>query len=201
MKPFLVLMAKRPVAGAVKTRLAAEVGTAEALRFYRANLAATIRRLGHDPRWHFAVAAAPDGAVGDPAFGGAMALPQGGGDLGARMQRIMDRMPPGPVVIVGADIPGIRPGHVAAAFRALGAADAVFGPAGDGGYWLVGLRRRPHVPRAFDGVRWSGPHALADTVRNLTEYRMAFVDALDDVDEATDLRRWQRARMSDFETE
>lgn len=192
MKPWLVLMAKRTRAGAVKTRLAREVGTAEALRFYRTNLTATIRRLGGDPRWQFAVAVAPDGAVGDIAFGGAITFPQGGGDLGQRMQRIFDRMPPGPVLIIGADIPAIRPHHVARAAAMLGDADAVFGPATDGGYWLVGARRRPHVPKMFGGVRWSGPHALADTVANLARYRVAYAAVLDDVDEAEDLRRWRK---------
>src|SRR3546814_16124850 len=87
------------------------------------------------------------------------------------MDRVMRVLPPGPAVIIGTDIPDIRPRHAAAAFRALGRHDAVFGPAADGGYWLVGLRRRPTIPRAFDGVRWSTEHALADTRANLRPRR------------------------------
>ncbi|WP_425283593.1 DUF2064 domain-containing protein [Methyloceanibacter stevinii] len=52
-------------------------------------------------------------------------------------------MPPGPVVLVGSDIPRISRAHIAEAFRLLGNADAVFGPAQDGGYWLVGFKRSP----------------------------------------------------------
>jgi glycosyltransferase A (GT-A) superfamily protein (DUF2064 family) len=69
-------------------------------------------------------------------------------------------------ILIGSDIPGLGPADIAAGFRALGKADAVFGPALDGGYWLVGFGpRRPHCP--FAKVRWSSPHALADTLANL----------------------------------
>jgi glycosyltransferase A (GT-A) superfamily protein (DUF2064 family) len=102
------------------------------------------------------------------------------------MQRIMASVPPGPLVIVGTDIPAIRSAHIAQAFRALGRHDAVFGPAGDGGYWLVGLRRRPSVPKAFRGVRWSSPYALADTLENLSDRNVAFLGMLGDVDNARD---------------
>jgi glycosyltransferase A (GT-A) superfamily protein (DUF2064 family) len=92
------------------------------------------------------------------------------------------------VLIVGTDVPGITPSHIARAFRLLGRHDAVFGPAADGGYWLVGLRRRPRIMRIFANVRWSGPHALADTLANLDGRAVAFVATLSDVDDAKDLR-------------
>ncbi len=59
------------------------------------------------------------------------------------------RATPGPVVIIGADIPEITPDHIGRAFAALGRSDAVFGPAADGGYWLVGLKRRPSIREIF----------------------------------------------------
>lgn len=95
----------------------------------------------------------------------------------------------GPVIIIGADIPAIRAREIAAAFRALRQADAVFGPAGDGGYWLVGLAPRQRAQPPFSNVRWSSPHALADTLRNLQGRRVAILTRKDDVDEAADLRR------------
>lgn len=116
-------------------------------------------------------------------------MPQGGGNLGQRMQRIMDGLPPGPMVIIGSDCPDLRPQHIRSAFRTLGTNGAVLGPASDGGYWLIGLKRFPHVPRAFDGVRWSTEHALADTEANLARLRIAHLAILDDVDEAVDLMR------------
>jgi rSAM/selenodomain-associated transferase 1 len=181
-------MAKVPVAGRVKTRLAAEVGVAAALRWARACAAAVLRRLGGDARWHTTVAVAPDAGCRAPIWPRGLALaPQRGGDLGARMQRIFDRAGPGPVVIVGTDVPDIARAHVAAAFRLLGGHAAVLGPATDGGYWLIGLRRRPRVPRPFGAVRWSGPHALADTLANLRGLPVARVATLADVDTPADL--------------
>jgi len=104
------------------------------------------------------------------------------------MQRLFRRLPPGPAIIVGSDIPAIKPSDIARAFRLLGNGDAVFGRAADGGYWLVGLRRSPRVLAPFANVRWSGPHALADTLRNLEGHRVAFAATLSDVDCEEDYR-------------
>jgi glycosyltransferase A (GT-A) superfamily protein (DUF2064 family) len=127
----------------------------------------------------------PDRAIAQnvwPARESIMLLPQGEGDLGRRMQRLFALMPPGPAIIIGSDIPAIGPEHIAEAFKLLGQADAVLGPALDGGYWLVGLRTRPRLLRLFAGVRWSTPYALADTVANLDGKRVAFAATLCDVD-------------------
>ena len=73
---------------------------------------------------------------------------------------------------------------------AMGADDAVLGPAPDGGYWAIGLKRtHPLPPGLFDGVRWSSPHALADTRAGLGDRRVAFLPPLRDVDTAADLKR------------
>ncbi len=119
-----------------------------------------------------------------------MTIPQGGGDLGDRMGRVMRAAPTGPVCIIGADIPGITRAHIGRAFRALGNHDAVFGPAPDGGYWLIGLRRTAPPPSTlFQGVRWSSPDALTDTISTLPGLRIAQIDTLRDVDRAADLYR------------
>jgi hypothetical protein len=98
----------------------------------------------------------------------------------------------GRVVIIGCDIPEARPADVLAAFRALGRADAVFGPAEDGGYWLVGFSpRRPARP--FAAVRWSTEYALADTLVNFRGRHVAFLRTLRDVDTVQDLNRLRRA--------
>jgi glycosyltransferase A (GT-A) superfamily protein (DUF2064 family) len=99
-------------------------------------------------------------------------------------------------VIVGSDIPELSPRHVAAAFRALGRHEAVLGPAADGGYWLIGLRRRPRIPAGlFQGVRWSSAHALADTRASLPRSSsVALLEVLEDVDDAESHARW-RARL------
>lgn len=186
----LVVMVKEPRAGRVKTRLARGVGVVQATTFYRHATATVLSRVTRPHEWQTILAVAPDSARRSPAWNALLArIPQGSGDLGARMQRVMDELPAGPVLIIGSDIAGIRAGLIREAFRKLGSQNAVFGPCSDGGYWLVGLKRFPHVPRAFGNVRWSSKHALADTVRNLAGRRVAEIETLDDVDEAEDLTR------------
>lgn len=193
MERHLVVMAKAPVAGVVKSRLGAQIGVVEATRFYRVALARLLRRLAGDPRWRLRLAVTPDSAVRAPIW--PRDIPrqaQGRGDLGARMQSVFDWLPPGPAVIIGSDIPGIAASHIARGFAALRRHDAVFGPAEDGGYWLIGLKRRPVVPQPFAGVRWSTCHALTDTLVNCRALDVAFLDTLPDVDAAVDWRRWRR---------
>jgi len=195
--PRLIVMAKSPRAGRSKRRLAASVGAISATRFYRLCLSHTLMRLARDPRWQTLLAVSPDSEVSAPFWPrGIERLPQGRGDLGRRMQRLFRRLPPGPAIIVGSDIPAIKASDIACAFRLLGNADVVFGPATDGGYWLVGLRRTPRLLAPFAGVRWSGPHALADTLGNLKGSRVTFAAPLSDVDTEEDYRRlgrnWER---------
>jgi rSAM/selenodomain-associated transferase 1 len=186
----LVIMAKSPHLGRVKRRLGREIGDVASIRFYRSCLAHTALRLARDPRWRTVLAIDPDRDVA----GSFSALPaglacvkQGKGDLGRRMQRLFAGLP-GPTLIVGSDIPALRPNHIAEAFARLGRADAVFGRAPDGGYWLIGLKRTPKVLATFARVRWSGPHAFADTLANLKGKRVAFAATLTDVDTEKTLR-------------
>ncbi|WP_231714907.1 TIGR04282 family arsenosugar biosynthesis glycosyltransferase [Enhydrobacter aerosaccus] len=146
-----------------------------------------VRRLAHDRRWTTWLGITPDRSGPWPR--GLPTIPQGRGDLGQRMVSVARKLPPGPVVIVGSDIPGISPADISDAFRVLGANDAVFGPATDGGYWLVGLRRRPHFIDPFANVRWSSKHALADTVANLAGKEVAMLRALCDVDDGASWHR------------
>jgi rSAM/selenodomain-associated transferase 1 len=184
----LIIMAKSPRRGYVKRRLAREIGEGAAVSFYRSCLARSVQRLARDPRWTTLLALAPDvDAVSSlPVLRGVSRLPQGRGDLGRRMQRLFDRLPPGPVIIIGSDIPAIAPERIAEAFALLGRHDAVLGRALDGGFWLIGLKRSPRVLASFAHVRWSGPHALDDTLANLTGARVAFTATLCDVDTRED---------------
>lgn len=192
----LVLFARAPRYGVGKRRLAGEVGDLAALRFERAMLGVLARRLGRDPRWRMRLALTPDRAVGRAAGRarlwprGAPVAAQGAGDLGTRMRRALASCPPGPAVLIGADIPAVAAHHIADAFRLLGRRDLIFGPAADGGFWLVGARRCPRLPPLFGAVRWSGPHALADVLGNLPRrVSVGFAARLDDVDDGAALRR------------
>ncbi len=194
LKNHLVVFARMPRVGQVKTRLARDIGSVAAWAFQRRTLHAVVRPLARDPRWRCWLAVTPDRAIHFsrvwPECHGFVT--QGAGDLGRRMACVSESLSPGPVVIIGADVPAIRPRHVARAFKELGRFDAVFGPAGDGGYWLVGMKRRPRFTDLFRGVRWSTELALADTVANLKPGQThALLETLDDIDDAEAYKRWR----------
>ena len=191
MTPQLYIMLKEPRPGRVKTRLGRDIGMVRAAWWFRHQTRDLIRRLSRDPRWQTILAVSPDHeGLHSRVWPAHLARwPQGSGDLGDRMARIFRHAPPGPVVIVGADIPGITPALIAKAFMALGGHDAVFGPAHDGGYWLIGMKRRRNIPRQiFSNIRWSTEHALTDTSASLNGHSVAYTDKLADVDTSADLR-------------
>lgn len=186
----LVMMVKEPLAGRVKTRLTREAGMAAALRFYRVTSTNLIRRLGNDPRWQLVLAVSPDRAICARAWpAGIRRIPQGPGNLGDRMGRLLHERGPCATIIIGSDIPAIRPAYIARAFHMLGRSDAVFGPAADGGYWLVGMKPYRPAPDIFRNVRWSSPYALKDTLANLDGRKVAYTQTLEDVDDAEALSR------------
>ncbi len=189
MQRTLIIMVKEPRPGRVKTRLGRDIGMVGAAWWFRHQTRALIRRL-RDPRWQIVLAVSPD-REGLNSRVWPIDLPraaQGGGDLGDRMGRLLRNAPKGPVCLIGADIPGITLGHIARAFGALGRAQIVFGPAPDGGYWLVGAQRFGALPSGlFHDVRWSTEHALADTLASVPGCRVAMLDHLRDVDTVADL--------------
>lgn len=186
----LVIMAKLPVAGRVKTRLAREIGTTGATRFYRTAALNVMARLGHQPFWRTSIAISPDSGVVSPILPRHIQRwPQRGGSLGHRMHRPMRTLPPGPVCVIGTDVPSISVMDVRRAFRLLGQRDAVFGPAEDGGFWLVGFKRRPRLVWPYAGVGWSQSDTLAQVLANLNTdgQTFAMTTRLSDVDTAADL--------------
>jgi rSAM/selenodomain-associated transferase 1 len=190
----VVVFVKAPRLGQVKSRLAAGIGALAALRFYRQTTARVLRMLAQDARWHTVIAITPRAAHRGPFRDRRLArLDQGSGDLGRRMARVFSAVPRGPTLIVGSDIPDLAPRHIWAAFRALGGAHSVIGPARDGGYWLIGLKRSRSLPAGlFEGVRWSGPHALEDTRASLPRrYRVELLEMLEDIDDIEGYRRWR----------
>ncbi|MGF1454322.1 MAG: TIGR04282 family arsenosugar biosynthesis glycosyltransferase [Alphaproteobacteria bacterium] len=197
----LIVFVKAPRLGRAKTRLSRDIGAVEACRFYRVETARLLRRLAPDPRWRTVVAVSPDGERGrigtglDPWPASILRMPQGPGDLGRRMERCLLTGHAGPQVLIGSDIPAIGPDHVERAFRALGNAPAVFGPAEDGGFWLIGLARASLARGLFNGVRLSTPHALEDTLaRLINRLPVRLVDRLADIDTGADLARWRGHR-------
>lgn len=187
---ILVLMARQPILGQGKRRLAADIGDLAAHRFQRLALGRLLQRLGSDLRWRLCLAITPDEPV--QRLGADFVVGQGEGDLGQRMTRLSERMAPGPLVFIGSDTPEVASADLQAAFEALETNDAVLGPALDGGFWLIGFTQsqRQHLP--FMGVRWSTPHTRADTVINLAGKRIMMLRELEDVDDGASYRRWRQ---------
>jgi rSAM/selenodomain-associated transferase 1 len=185
MKDTVVVFARAPRLGTVKRRLAQDIGDRAALRFHTETLIRLLRRLLRDRRFRTVLALTPDGAH-DRLPIRVTRVAQGTGDIGKRMDTACRAFPRGNVAVIGSDIPDANAADLRATFRALGRHDAVFGPAEDGGYWLVALGpRRPAQP--FVNARWSTNYALADTLRNFRGRRVAFLRTLRDVDTAGDL--------------
>lgn len=190
-------MLKEPRPGRIKTRLGREIGMGQAAWWFRLQALALLRHI-RDRRWDVVLAVTPDreGLQSRVWPADLPRIPQGRGDLGVRMLRAMRRAGRGPVCVIGADIPRLRASYVAEAFAALGDHQAVFGPARDGGFWLMGLKHPQLAPvNMLDGVRWSSEHALADSLSALGGSSVAQVRKLQDVDTADDLQRFQPRRF------
>ncbi|WP_299592180.1 TIGR04282 family arsenosugar biosynthesis glycosyltransferase [uncultured Tateyamaria sp.] len=189
MRSTLVVMLKVPKPGRVKTRLGRDIGMVASAWWFRHQVGALLRRI-EDPRWRVVLAVAPDHeGMGSRVWPGRFERwPQGRGNLGDRMIRMM-RQAGGPVCVIGADIPDITRKRISKAFAALGNHDSVFGPAPDGGYWLIGVKAGSKLGKsALNEVRWSTEHALDDSRAALGMPRVALVDTLADVDTIDDLR-------------
>jgi len=189
----LVLFAREPVAGRVKTRLAAALGRGPAAVLYAAFLEDLAAVRGP---WERVVA--HEGEPGPrlrAAFGEVWRfVPQGDGDLGERLERaaaLAFSEGAGRVVLAGSDAPTLTAREVGAAFDALGAADIVFAPAPDGGFSLVGLHPPAEPATLFRNVAWSTARALSDTRANAERsgLSVASLPELPDVDVAEDLGR------------
>ena len=192
----LIIMAKSPVAGRVKTRLSRDIGSAAATNFYRHTCQNVIARLSCANLWRTILSISPDTEIENQFWPqNAPRTRQGQGDLGERMRRAMTVTPTGPVILIGTDIPGAQQHHIANAFQVLKKQDYVFGPTPDGGFWLVGVSTQRYLPRAFKDVRWSTEFTLNDTIDSLNrEYSglgIGFADILNDVDDGQDFEAAQ----------
>ncbi|MES2386057.1 MAG: TIGR04282 family arsenosugar biosynthesis glycosyltransferase [Pseudomonadota bacterium] len=190
----LVIFAKAPLPGAVKTRLIPALGADGAAALARAMLAHTLQQAlaaGLD-----AVELCVSPAPGDPAWhgvdrpAGVAWTAQGEGDLGERMDRAMQRAltrQTGPVLLIGTDCPALDSAQLREAARQLAQHDAVLLPVADGGYVLIGLRAP--CPAIFSHMAWSTSSVAAETRQRLASLGLSVWQGpvLHDIDEAADL--------------
>ena len=194
---LIIVFAKAPQAGAVKTRLIPLLGAEGAAALHRQLVHRTLftaTGAGLGPVELHAAPAINDAFLQDSArrFGVALA-PQRGGDLGARMGNAFDDglARHGRVIIIGTDCPVLTVQHLHGAQAALAAGnDAVLIPAEDGGYALIGLTRCDN--RLFENITWGGDSVLAATRERLKvlKWRWHELETLWDIDRPEDYRRW-----------
>ncbi|MCA9599782.1 MAG: TIGR04282 family arsenosugar biosynthesis glycosyltransferase [Myxococcales bacterium] len=184
---MILVFAKEPAPGTVKTRLAQRIGPERAAELAVAFLRDTWELVASMPG--LSPVLVLDGATPFPAE----VWPQGDGDLGARMERALRRgiEAAGFAIAIGTDLPGLPAARLRQAADALqsGRAASVLGPAEDGGFYLIGLSRCP--PGALSGLPWSTPSTCEATEARLTELGMPplRLEQWFDVDEAKDLER------------
>jgi uncharacterized protein len=203
------MMAKRPVPGRVKTRLATSIGPEAAAEIAKVMIGSLMLRLARcgDRRL---LATSPDEEIQDMRS----EIPcqsarlwnwqgQGSGDLGHRMKRLfqseMEIEPSSRVVMVGSDLPSITPQDITDAFEQLGprsdprSKDVVLGPAIDGGYWLIGLAGpwRPDYEALFVDMTWSIDTVFEETIYRASDHglRVGTLDTREDIDTAPALFR------------
>lgn len=192
----LIIFARVPRAGHVKTRLAATIGDAAALSAYVSLADRVIGAAARSSMYSITVAFTP--ATGEDAMrewlGPSLArTPQTEGDLGARMSAAIDaaiRAGAQRVVVIGTDCPDLTAPIIEDAFERLAAADVVLGPASDGGYYLIGMSRL-HAG-LFEDVPWSSPATLHVTLGHAQRLGLsvALLDERRDVDTAADWNAW-----------
>ncbi len=186
--PRLVLFARYPTPGSCKTRLIPALGADGAADLHRRLTERTVRVIRQSgcpvtiactgaEREHFAAWLGP----------GLTLVEQAPGDLTARLLGCLE---PAPVIFFGADTPDLAPRHVLDAITALRTRDTVIGPAEDGGYYLIGMRKA--LPELLTDMPWSTAQVLPETLARLARLGIdpVLLETLSDCDRPEDLQRW-----------
>ncbi len=193
MKDAVIVFEKEPVPGLVKTRLAKDIGQENAVKVYSNLLSIThsvlqnfkasifVYRDGNIPEkddqrknYHYRI--------------------QDGKDLGERMSKAFEEVLQGKnekVLLIGTDCPEISQEILMMAFSALEKNDVVLGPAFDGGYYLIGMKKKH--PMLFDQIKWSTNVVLQKTIEKITHEKLSYylLPTLRDLDNLEDLRYFQ----------
>jgi len=193
----VALMARFPLKGKVKTRLAAKIGEDKALSIYKALLTNTIDRCRPDKaaNYSFGIAVTPKNLLEqfESEYPGLdFYFPQGGSDLGNRMDHalghILSDNETQKAVLIGADIPNLSREIIKNAFTQLEEKDLVFGPTDDGGYYLIGMKQSCRW--IFEGTDWDCDDVLAQSLilAGKQDRSYGLLEKLSDLDQAEDLR-------------
>ncbi len=195
-KQALIIFVRKPQPGKVKTRLAAVIGAEAALAIYKKLLqhtCAVAQQINAGKAIFYAGEKVENDLWSGPDV---FKYLQPETDLGHRMKTAFETVfkgGAGRAVIIGSDCPSLTANHLALAFAALEKNDVVIGPAADGGYYLLGMKRLH--PELFQNIPWSTDRVYTDTIAVLQQLGLRYqtLETLTDVDEEKDLpEEWRR---------
>ena len=186
-KELVIVFVKNIKLGKVKTRLAKTIGNQAAFEVYKelVNITEQATKTLQTPlKIYFS------DAVVEHKWGNAYKAVQQGNDLGERMKNaFLKGFSEGykRIVLIGSDLPDINASHILDGLEALKQVEAVFGPAEDGGYYLIGLSKMNHD--IFENKPWSQSHLLSETLSELKQHHITFttLETLNDIDTFKDL--------------
>jgi rSAM/selenodomain-associated transferase 1 len=187
-RDLLLIFARNPALGKVKTRLAKSIGDENALQIYQHLLKHTVsvtKGLKADKRVCYSENTVENDIWSNEIF---QKTVQSGNDLGRRMQHAFQTaFEEGyqKVVIIGTDLLELKQTHIEEAFRKLDSCDCVFGPADDGGYYLMGMSEIK--PQLFMHKKWGTNTVLEDSLKDLFGEKVCLLETLNDIDVVEDI--------------
>ncbi|WP_027357821.1 TIGR04282 family arsenosugar biosynthesis glycosyltransferase [Desulforegula conservatrix] len=193
----IIIFAKYPEPGKVKTRLSSSLGHEQSCLIYQAMLSDLIDKFAFQKLFSCCFYIYPPEAAtsfsAEYSLSVDNVLPQKGSDLGGRMfNSFMEQISLGfdQIACFGSDIPAISLDHIDSAFSALSSHDAVLGPAEDGGYYLIGLNKESLCESFFTGIAWSSPSVFSETVSKIKNRGLTHdtIMPLRDLDDLSDLQ-------------
>ncbi len=187
MSELLIVFVKNPELGKVKTRLAKDIGNKDALAVYQKLLKTTIEAAQDcraDVCFYFS------NSVDANIWPKDQSKIQSGDDLGEKMKNaFQDGFSEGyeRIVIIGSDLPDMSSDLINKSFQSLSFMDTVIGPASDGGYYLLGMKKM--MTELFENVRWSSDEVLETTLERLTKKKESYflLETKNDIDTSDDL--------------
>jgi rSAM/selenodomain-associated transferase 1 len=186
----LIIFTRNPQLGKVKTRLAKTIGDEKALQVYTDLLSHTMnvtQQLACDKFVFYDERIVNNDGWAEDLF---YKRKQSGVDLGARMQHAFEKLFEvgyQKCIIIGSDLFDLTAHHVQEAFQKLDNADVVLGPAEDGGYYLLGLKKV--IPSVFINKHWGTSSVLTDTLKDLENHQVECIETLNDIDTFEDLEK------------
>lgn len=194
---LLLIFVKAPSPGTVKTRLARSLGEHHAVELYK-NFVFDVLDAAEKSNYPITICcepAAKEGAIAS--WLGTMRHyeKQEGADLGEKMKAAFSRAflaGSDAVLLVGSDIPELTASIIQSAFESLQDHDIVLGPSFDGGYYLIGFRKKSFMPQVFEGIHWSSNTVFQETMKVLAQARMrvSLLPLLRDLDTIEDLEQF-----------